>query len=57
MPGPKLGQLGRSTTCEIEDIEEEDERLVLLKGVSKGEVVSAGGRQLEVRRLISNRQH
>jgi hypothetical protein len=57
VPGPKLGQLAPSTTREIEHIEKEDDRLVLLEGVGKSELVATCGRQLEFRRLVPDSKH
>jgi len=57
VPGPKLGQLGPSTTCEIEHVEKEDKRLVLLERVCERELVAARGGQLELWRLIPDRKH
>ncbi len=57
MPGPKLGQLAPSTTSEIEHIEKEDEGLVLRKRLVEGQLMATGGRQLEIRRLVPNREH
>jgi hypothetical protein len=57
VPGPKLGQLGPSTTSEVEDIEKEDQRTMFLERCGERELVAACGRQLEVRRLVTNLQH
>jgi hypothetical protein len=57
VPGPKLGQLRPSTTGEVQHVEKEDERLVLLERLGKRELVTAGGRQLEFRRFVTNREH
>jgi hypothetical protein len=57
VPGPKLGQLGPSTTSEVEHIEKEDERAVLGQRVREGELLAAGGRKLEFRGLVPNLQH
>jgi hypothetical protein len=54
VPGPKLGQLAGSTTCEIEHIEKEDESLVLGESVAKCELMARCGRQVELGRLITN---
>jgi hypothetical protein len=54
VPGPKLGQLAPSTTREIEHIEKEDDRLVLLEGVGKSQLIATCGRQLEFRRPVSD---
>ena len=57
VPGPKLGQLARSTTGEIEHIEKEDQSLVLRESIGESELVAARRRQLEVRRHVPYRQH
>src|SRR4029077_3144803 len=57
VPGPKLGQLGPSTTREIEDIEKEDDGTVLLQGVGERELLAAGRRQLEFGRFVPYLQH
>ena len=57
MPGPKLGQLRPSTTCEIEHIEKEDDRPVLLERLCEREFVAARGWQLELRRLVPDCKH
>jgi hypothetical protein len=54
VPGPKLGQLHPSTTREIQDIEEEDQRLVLLKRIRKREFRTTRRRQLEFGRFVPN---
>ena len=54
VPGPKLGQLTRSTTCEIEHIEKEDESLVLSESVGKRELMACCRRQVELWRLITD---
>jgi hypothetical protein len=55
MPGPKLGQLASSTTCEIKHIEKEDKSPVLRESVGKSELVATSRRQLELRRFVSDR--
>jgi hypothetical protein len=57
VPGPKLGQLGPSTAGEVEDIEKEDERAVLLERLFKRQLLSGRGRELEVRCSVPNLQH
>ena len=57
VPGPKLGQLGPSTTCEIEHLEKEDERAIFLERVAERELLAARRGQLEVGRLVPNLQH
>jgi hypothetical protein len=57
VPRPKLGQLGPSTAGEVEDIEKEDERAVLLKSLLERQFLAGRGRQLEVRRLLPYLQH
>jgi hypothetical protein len=54
---PELGQLGLSTTCKVEDIEEKDERLVLRERLGEAQFHAAGGRQLEIGRLDAYLEH
>jgi hypothetical protein len=54
VPGPKLGQLARSTTGEIKHIEKEDESFVLSESFGKGELIATCGRQLEFRRPVTD---
>src|SRR5262249_40353526 len=57
VPRPKLGQLGPSTTGEVEHIEEEDRGGELLERLAQGELLAAGGGQLEVGRFVPHLQH
>src|SRR5207302_9993427 len=57
VPGPKLGQLGPSTTGEIQHVEKEHECSIFLERIAKGELLAPGGRQLEVGRLVAYLQH
>jgi hypothetical protein len=57
VPGPKLGQLGPSTTREIEDIEKKDERSIFFQCLTKRQLLAACRGQLEVRRLVPDLQH
>jgi len=57
VPGPKLGQLRPSTTCEVEDVEEKDHSAVFLQRDGECQLLPAGGRQLEVRCLVPDLQH
>jgi hypothetical protein len=55
--GPKLGQLGPSTTSEIEHIEKEDESAMLPQHLLESDLLAARDRQLELSSLVSNLQH
>ena len=57
VPGPKLGQLGPSTTGEVEHIEKEDESPVLFERISERQLLAARRRQLEVGRPVTHLQH
>jgi hypothetical protein len=57
VPGPKLGQLSPSTTCEVEHIKKEDERLVLVERLGERELMTPRGRQLEVWGAVSDSEH
>ena len=57
VPGPKLGQLGPSTTGEVEDVEKEDDGAMLLQRIAERELLSTCSRQLEVRGLVPNGEH
>ena len=57
MPGPKLGQLGDSTTGEVEHIEKEDERLVLLQSLGKRQLAPTRRRKLELGSPVTHLEH
>src|SRR5438309_10345761 len=53
----KLGQLGPSTTREVEHIEKEDERAVFLQRLPERQLLARRRGQLEVGRLVPHLQH
>jgi hypothetical protein len=57
VPGPKLGQLGLSTGCEVEDVKENDRRRVLLERIREVKLLAARAGHLEIRCFLTYFEH